>query len=148
MRNILFVIILIFVGCTPHAAYTAFLPVDNQEWVATDTAKFEIITPVDSVPHTLFICVRATEAHVYDSRYLPLEITQVWNSPDSTRKDTLYIALYDDTGNNKGKGINYRDVKAELCTLSPTDTLKGTISIRHCATQPVHGFSHVGVEIH
>ena len=148
MRNILLTIILIFVGCTPYAAYTAFLPVDSEQWEATDSAKFEIKIPIDSVPHTLSIYVRTTEAHSYDALYLPLEITQIWEHSDSSSKDTLCITLCDDTGKKKGKGINYRNVKAELCLLAPIDTLKGHIYIRPCVAHPVHGFSHVGVEIH
>lgn len=147
MRNILLFIIFMCVGCTPYAAYTAFQPVDNEQWGSTDSVKFEICVPTSSNPHTLHICVRTTETHPFDSIYLPLEITQVWDAADTSRIDTLSIALFDPTGNKNGKGINHRDIRAELCTLEPTDTLKGFISIRPCLPHPVHGISHVGVEI-
>lgn len=147
MRNILLFIIFMCVGCTPYAAYTAFLPVDNELWVPTDSVKFEICVPTSSNPHTLHICVRTTETHPFDSIYLPLEITQVWQAPDTLRTDTLSVALFDPTGNKNGKGINHRDIRVELCTLEPTDTLKGMISIRPCLPHPIHGISHVGVEI-
>ena len=145
MRNILLCIILIVVGCTPPAAYTAFMPVSIENW--TETAHFQVNTPTSSLPHTLYICVRTTDANRYDTCRLPLEITQKWEHTNLAQTDTLMVTIVDSIGNWKGKGIYHRDIITPHSPIQTTDTLRGSITIRPLTKNAVHGVSHIGIEI-
>ena len=91
--------------------------------------------------------MRTCEAHRYGQRMLPLEITQEWQHLKSPRIDTVLVEIADSLGNWMGKGIHHRDITTALCPLSPIDSITGTISIRPCTPTPIHGISHVGVEL-
>lgn len=147
MRNIILITILLIVGCTSPAAYTAFLPVDVQQWSAEDEANFEIQLEGSPTPHQLYVFVRTTKAHRYDTQRLPLEITQHWQHIKATRIDTIQVEITDETGNFTGKGLHHRDILTPLGEIHCTDSLKGTISIRPYTPLPVHGISHIGVEL-
>ena len=147
MRNILLCIILIVVGCTSPAAYTAFCPVNNEQWMPTEKVCFDIQTAAPHDAHSLYVYVRTCEAHRYPQRILPLVITQEWRHLKTPRTDTILVEIADSLGNWTGKGIHHRDITLPLSTVPPADSLIGKITIRPCTTTPVHGISHVGVEL-
>ena len=147
MRNILLCIIFLVVGCTPPAAYTAFCPIDNEQWMPTESICFDINTAAPQDAHTLYIYVRTCEAHRYPKRTLPLVITQDWRHLKAPRTDTVFVEIADTLGNWAGKGIHHRDITFALSSVQPVDSLIGNISIRPCTATPVHGFSHIGVEL-
>ena len=147
MRNFLLCIILTVVGCTFPAAYTAFCPVNNEQWKPEDAVSFDIKTTALQDTSSLVLLVRTCEAHHVQQRLLPLAITQNWRHLKTPRTDTVLVEIADTLGNWTGKGIHHRDITLLLSTVPPADSLIGKISIRPCTTTPVHGISHVGVEL-
>ena len=147
MRNYFFFIILLLVGCTSHAAYTAFCPTDAKHWAPSEPANIAVNMAGTPQKHTLYIGVRTTKAHRYDGTLLPLEITQKWEHLMGLRIDTLFINITDTAGHFTGSGVCHHDILTPLCEIQHDDSLKGTISIRPCLSAPIHGISHVGVEI-
>ncbi len=148
MRNFLLCIIFLVVGCTFPAAYTAFYPVNNEQWKPEDAVCFDIKTTAIQDSSTLHILVRTCEAHHFQQRWLPLEITHEWQSPKTPRHiDTVLVEIADTLGNWTGKGIHHRDITLLHSTIPPADSLIGKITIRPCTLTPVHGISHVGVEL-
>ena len=147
MRNILLCIIFLVVGCTPPAAYTAFCPVDSEQWVPSEKVCFNIKTAAPQDAHTLYIYARTCEAHRYTQRTLPLIVTQDWHHLKAQRTDTVIVEIADSLGNFAGKGIHHRDITVPLSSVYHTDSLIGSITIRPCTATPVHGISHIGVEL-
>lgn len=147
MRNILLCIILIVVGCTSPAAYTAFCPVNNEQWKPEDAVCFDIKTTALQDTSSLILLVRTCEAHHFQQRLLPLAITQDWHHLKSPRTDTVLVEIADTLGHWRGKGIHHRDITLPLSTVPPADSIIGKISIRPCTSTPVQGISHVGVEL-
>ena len=147
MRNFLLCIILTVVGCTFPAAYTAFCPVNNEQWKPEDAVSFDIKTTALQDTSSLVLLVRTCEAHHVQQRLLPLAITQNWRHLKTPRTDTVLVEIADTLGNWTGKGIHHRDITLLLSTVPPADSIIGKISIRPCTTTPVHGISHVGVEL-
>ena len=91
MRNIILITILLIVGCTSPAAYTAFCPVNNEQWMPTEKVCFDIQTAAPHDAHSLYVCVRTCEAHRYPQRILPLAITQEWRHLKTPRTDTVLV---------------------------------------------------------
>ena len=147
MRNFLLCIILTVVGCTFPAAYTAFCPVNNEQWKPEDAVSFDIKTTALQDTSSLVLLVRTCEAHHVQQRLLPLAITQNWRHLKTPRTDTVLVEIADTLGNWTGKGIHHRDITLLLSTVPPADSIIGKISIRPCTTTPIHGISHVGVEL-
>ena len=147
MRNILLCIIFLVVGCTPPAAYTAFCPIDNEQWMPTESICFDINTAATQDAHTFYIYVRTCEAHRYSQRTLPLVITQDWRHLKAPRTDTVFVEIADTLGNFTGKGIHHRDITVPLSSVYHTDSLIGSITICPFTATPVHGISHIGVEL-
>lgn len=147
MRNILLLTILTLVGCTYHAAYTAFQPVQMDSWVQKDELKFEIDAVCPPGEYALNICVRTTEAKRLNTQRIPLKVTQTWEHLTDTLIDTLVITLTDKHGRSSGKGINHHDIITRFTTFEMPDTLRGTITIAPQATDTIHGLTHVGLEI-
>lgn len=148
MRNILlFLIILIVVGCTSHAAYTVFQPIPIENWTLKDTAKIQLDVVQPQGQYALNICVRTTEAYRYHKTTLPLQVTHKWKHRNDSCTDSINIILTDNSGHKMGKGINHRDIVANLTTLHLPDTVSGCITILPYPNDTIQGISHVGVQL-
>lgn len=147
MRNILYFIILIVVGCTSHAAYTVFQPVPIENWTLKDTVKIQLDAIQPQGQYALNICVRTTEAYRYHKTTLPLQVTHKWKHRNDSCTDSINIILTDNSGHKMGKGINHRDIVANLTTLHLPDTVSGCITIIPYPNDTIQGISHIGVQL-
>ena len=148
MRNILlFLIILIVVGCTSHAAYTVFQPVPIENWTLKDTVKIQFDAIQPQGQYALNICVRTTAVYRNQQMTLPLQVTHKWEHLNDRCTDSITIVLADNTGHRMGDGINHRDIVANLTTLHLPDTLSGCIAIIPYPNDTIQGISHVGVQL-
>lgn len=143
--------VLLLLGCNPQPEVSSdYRSVDATGW---DDQRAVVFT-TDSLPtsgtYAFTLALRTTTMHPYPYQDITLEVTEHWCLPghrQRVQRDTLTIALYDNTGAPTVQhGVAYHEYWQPLAVRRLPRATTGTIAVRHLMNAiTISGISDIGI---
>ena len=134
---------LALVGCSRHAVYSHYEPIDMEGWERSDTIYFTVTTPRQEGTFATQVHLRINDTFPFQE--ITLLVHQQHSSTHVTTTDTVSIHTTNHEGHFIGKGLSMLVYTASLGTIqmSTTDTLK--VAIHHIMRrETINGISDIG----
>lgn len=136
----------LLMSCMDSPIINKYVSVDAKGWLSTDTANIQIPPQKSATDANISLRVRTTEDYPYKD--LHMRVTIKSNGKELSTTDTK-INIYDENGENTGKGFPYAENGATEPILAKieADSIY-TVHITHLMeTEELCGISDVGINV-
>lgn len=149
---ILSIIVCLLTSCYDEGTYYHhYESIKGENWNKRDTIVFDLDTIWEDASLSLTVGIRSNTLYPYKA--LALEAwTQVLDGTEAeqvlfSKKDTLYVDMYDNEGNSLHEGLSFQQIEMPVCSFRIHKGHLCRVSIRHIMQcEEIPGIKDVGVK--